>query len=101
MQLASILVLKNAAPEGGLVLFGLGMDNQVYCCANDSKDPSGWGPWTCIGGSLRTLHGALNANGDIELFGRGTEQDQGVWHAWQDAGSKTGWHEWISLGHPD
>ena len=98
MFLSEILVLKNSGPEGALVLFGLGMDNKVYYCHPMSPpDPAGW---ICIEGSLRTLQGNVNSSGSLELFGRGTEQDQGVWHSWQDESSSTGWHDWVSLGHP-
>jgi hypothetical protein len=95
MYLSEILVLKGA--DGDLELFGRGMDNQVYHCSPTNDQAAGW---FCIGGSLRTLQGDLNAKEAIELFGIGTEQDQGVWHSWQDASSPTGWHEWVSLGHP-
>ena len=99
MYFSKLLVLKNAGDTGQLVLFGLGMDSQVYCThPMDPQDPAGW---ICIGGSLRTLDGSLNSSGDLELFGQGTEDEQAVWHSWQDKSSANGWHEWASLGHPD
>ncbi|HEX2568768.1 MAG TPA: GH25 family lysozyme [Polyangia bacterium] len=80
-------------PDGGLVVFARGRsDGATYYTAQRS----GWGTWTLLGGVIQSAPApGRNADGRLEVFGRGT--DGALYHNYETSVGG-GWSGWSSLG---
>src|SRR5919198_1109185 len=62
---------------------------------------TGWSGWGSLGGQLEGGSPVVgrNADGRLGIFAPGqTPTGPELSHIWQDAGSATGWSDWVSLG---
>ncbi len=80
--------------NGKLVVVAKGIgDQSVYISEQGSGD---WTAWKPLGGALKSPPViGVNADGRVEVFGRGT--DDALWHTWETAPG-AGFSGWISEG---
>ena len=87
--------------DGRLEIFAFGEDGHVWHVWQNAPLGTGWSPWASLGTPagvyLRTLAVGQNADGRLEVFGVGL--DNNVWHIWQQSAGG-GWSDWDGLGAP-